>query len=86
LGALPGLEDGDWAVRPQVSGQFDLESVTDQYGAWPFIYGTLVSSAIALIIAVPLGVATALYLTELAPMRIRQPVIMVVEMWRRCPV
>ena len=59
--------------------------VTDQYGAWPFIYGTLVSSAIALVIAVPLGVATALYLTELAPIRIRQPVIMVVEMLAAVP-
>ena len=59
--------------------------VTDQYGAWPFIYGTLVSSAIALVIAVPLGVATALYLTELAPLRIRQPVIMVVEMLAAVP-
>jgi phosphate transport system permease protein len=59
--------------------------VTDQYGAWPFIYGTLVSSIIALVIAVPLGVATALYLTELAPNRIRQPVIMVVEMLAAVP-
>ena len=59
--------------------------VTDHYGAWPFIYGTLVSSLIALIIAVPLGVATALYLTELAPVRIRQPVIMIVEMLAAVP-
>jgi phosphate transport system permease protein len=61
------------------------DPVADQYGAWPFIYGTLVSSAIALVIAVPLGVATALYLTELAPVRIRQPVIMVVEMLAAVP-
>ena len=40
---------------------------------------------IALFIAVPLGVATALYLTELAPMRIRQPVIMVIEMLAAVP-
>jgi phosphate transport system permease protein len=44
-----------------------------------------VSSAIALVIAVPLGVATALYLTELAPVRIRQPIIMVVEMLAAVP-
>jgi phosphate transport system permease protein len=61
------------------------DPVADQYGAWPFIYGTLVSSAIALVIAVPLGVATALYLTELAPVRIRQPIIMVVEMLAAVP-
>jgi phosphate transport system permease protein len=59
--------------------------VTDQYGAWPFIFGTLVSSLIALVIAVPLGVATALYLTELAPQRLRQPIVMIVEMLAAVP-
>ena len=59
--------------------------VTDHYGAAPFIFGTLVSSLIALLIAVPLGVATALYLTELAPMRIRQPIIMIIEMLAAVP-
>ncbi|MFL6596764.1 MAG: phosphate ABC transporter permease subunit PstC, partial [Chthoniobacterales bacterium] len=44
------------------------DPVAEQFGALPFIYGTLVSSAIALIIAVPLGIATAAYLTELAPL------------------
>ncbi len=59
--------------------------VSDVYGALPFIYGTLVSSLIALVIAVPLGVATALFLTEMAPMRIRQPVITVIEMLAAVP-
>jgi len=59
--------------------------VSDVYGALPFIYGTLVSSFIALLIAVPLGVATALFLTEMAPVRIRQPVITVVEMLAAVP-
>ncbi len=36
----------------------------DIYGALPFIYGTLVSSALALLIAAPLGVAVAIFLTE----------------------
>lgn len=61
------------------------DPVTDKFGAWPFIFGTLVSSLIALLIAVPLGVATALYLTEMAPMRVRQPVIMIVEMLAAVP-
>src|SRR5215475_2805322 len=42
------------------------DPVAEEFGALPFIYGTLVSSLIALLIAVPLGVATAAYLTELA--------------------
>ena len=58
---------------------------TDNYGALPFIYGTLVSSFIALVIAVPLSVATAIYLTELAPRWLRQPIISLVEMLAAIP-
>jgi phosphate transport system permease protein len=61
------------------------DPVTDKYGALPFIFGTLVSSLIALLIAVPLGVATALFLTEMAPVRLRQPVITVIEMLAAVP-
>jgi len=42
----------------------------DQYGALPFMYGTLVTSAVALLIAVPLGIGAAIFLAELAPPRI----------------
>src|SRR6476661_2104111 len=61
------------------------DPVAEQFGALPFIYGTLVSSAIALIIAVPLGVATAAYLTELAPLWIRQPLVSLIEMLAAIP-
>ncbi|HSY19268.1 MAG TPA: phosphate ABC transporter permease subunit PstC [Candidatus Acidoferrales bacterium] len=61
------------------------DPVTDEYGAWPFIYGTLLSSVLAIVIAVPLGVATALFLTEMAPLKLRQPVIMVIEMLAAVP-
>jgi phosphate transport system permease protein len=59
--------------------------VAEQFGALPFIYGTIVSSLIALIIAVPLSIATALYLTELAPLWIRQPIISLIEMLAAIP-
>jgi phosphate transport system permease protein len=42
----------------------DWDTNSDQYGALPLIYGTLVSSALALLIATPLGVAIAIFLTE----------------------
>src|SRR5438477_13136566 len=61
------------------------DPVTEQFGALPFIYGTLVSSFIALLIAVPLSVATAVYLTELAPLWIRQPIVSLIEMLAAIP-
>ena len=61
------------------------DPVAEQFGALPFIYGTVVSSLIALIIAVPLSIATAVYLTELAPLWIRQPVTSLIEMLAAIP-
>src|SRR6059058_2224331 len=61
------------------------DPVAEQFGALPFIYGTLVSSLIALLIAVPLGIATAAYLTELAPLWIRQPLTSLIEMLAAIP-
>jgi phosphate transport system permease protein len=46
------------------------DPVMDEYGALPFIYGTLVTSAIGLLLAVPLGIGAAIFLAELAPARI----------------
>jgi len=63
----------------------DWDPVNDVYGALPFIFGTLVSSAIALIIAVPISIATAVYLTELAPLWLRQPLIMFIELLAAVP-
>ncbi len=61
------------------------DPVAEQYGALPFIYGTAVSSLIALVIAVPLSIATAVYLTELAPLWIRQPLVSLIEMLAAIP-
>jgi phosphate transport system permease protein len=46
------------------------DPVADEYGALPFIYGTLVTSAVSLLIAVPLGIGASIFLAELAPARI----------------
>src|SRR5947199_3102746 len=61
------------------------DPVAEQFGALPFIYGTLVSSLIALLIAVPLSIATAVYLTELAPLWMRQPIVSLIEMLAAIP-
>jgi phosphate transport system permease protein len=57
----------------------------DVYCALPFIFGTLVSSLIALVIAVPISIATAVYLTELAPQWLRQPLTMFIELLAAVP-
>jgi len=61
------------------------DPVAEQFGALPFIYGTVVSSLVALTIAVPLSIATAVYLTELAPLWIRQPIVSLIEMLAAIP-
>ncbi len=63
----------------------DWDPVNEQFGAVPFIFGTIVSSAIALLIAVPISIATAVYLTELAPLWLRQPLIMFIELLAAVP-
>ena len=63
----------------------DWDPVNEQFGALPFIFGTLVSSLIALVIAVPLSVATAVYLTELAPRFVRQPLTLFIELLAAVP-
>ena len=63
----------------------DWDPVTEQFGALPFIVGTLVSSLIALVIAVPLSIATAVYLTELAPPWLRQILTLFIELLAAVP-
>ncbi len=59
--------------------------VTNEYGAASFIYGTIVSSFFAILLAAPLSIAIALYLTELAPRRVRRPVGTLVELLAAIP-
>ena len=61
------------------------DPVNDVFGALPYIFGTLVTSFIALLIAVPLSIATAVFLTELAPLWLRQPLIMFIELLAAIP-
>jgi len=61
------------------------DPVMDEYGALPFIYGTLVSSFLALLIAVPIGIGIAIFLTELAPRWIERPISFIVELLAGIP-
>ena len=74
-------------------GQFGLgfltssewNAVTNKFGALDLIWGTLVSSLLALLIAVPVAVAIGLYLSELAPSFLRTPVGLMVELLAAIP-
>lgn len=63
----------------------DWDPVNDQFGALPFIFGTLVSSALALLVAVPLSIATAVYLTEIAPYWLGQALTLFIELLAAVP-
>ncbi len=61
------------------------DPVAEQFGALPLIFGTLLSSALALLIAVPLSLGVAIFLTEFAPHRIRQPIAFMLELLAAIP-
>lgn len=61
------------------------DPVAEQYGVLPFVYGTLVSSALALLIAVPLGLGVAIFLSELVPGWLRAPISFFVELLAAIP-
>ena len=64
----------------------DWNPVDDQYGAGAAIYGTLITSLLALMIAVPLGVGTAIFITEnIIPKRIRDVIGLMVELLAAIP-
>ncbi len=63
----------------------EWDPVNDQYGALPFVYGTIVSSALALIIAVPLAIGVAVYITEMAPRWLRGGLAFTTELLAAIP-
>ena len=64
----------------------DWNPVKDEYGAFTAIYGTLVTSLLALLIAVPLGVGTAIFITEdIIPLKIRTLIGVMVELLAAIP-
>jgi phosphate transport system permease protein len=57
----------------------------DKFGAAPSIYGTLVTSIIAMVIAVPVGIGVAIFLTELCPAPLRRPIGIAIELLAGIP-
>jgi phosphate ABC transporter permease protein PstC len=72
-GVLGFTFDNDWNVS------------AERFGALPLVVGTLISSGLALLIGVPVAVATAIYATELCPLRLRAPLTILVELLAAVP-
>jgi phosphate transport system permease protein len=66
-------------------GHSDWNPVEDQYGALPFIYGTIVSSLLALVIAVPLSLGVAVFVTEMCPVALRGALSFTTELLAAIP-
>jgi phosphate transport system permease protein len=67
-----------------VTSEWD-PALNQTFGALPFILGTLTTSAIALMAAIPLGIGTAIFLAELAPDWLREPLGFLVELLAAVP-
>ena len=67
-----------------VTGQ-TWDPVAGIYGAFPFIVGTILAASIAVIFAAPIGIFTAIYLSELAPGRLATPLTFMIELLAAIP-
>jgi len=61
------------------------DPIAENFGALPFIYGTLVTAAVALLLAVPLGIGAAIFLAELAPQRVSDPLQFFIDLLAAVP-
>jgi phosphate transport system permease protein len=81
VGALPALST--FGVRFLTTEVWN--PVTDEFGGIAPIYGTIVTSIIAMLIAVPIGLMIALFLTELCPPLLRRPIGITIELLAGIP-
>ncbi len=89
LGMTGQMIASSWLSLETFHWQFitslEWNPVTEQFGALPFIYGTIVSSTVALALAVPVSFGVALFLSELAPEWLRNPFGFLVELLAAVP-
>ena len=78
LGRLTRPLAGDVHVLEYLTSA-DWDPVTSSFGALPFIYGTLVTSLLALLLALPVSVGLAIFMVEIAPARLRPVVSFLIE-------
>src|SRR3954471_4052576 len=81
IGATPALKEFGFGFL--ISERWN--PVTENFGALASIYGTIVTSLIAMVIAVPIGLLIAMFLTELCPMWLRRPIGIAIELLAGLP-
>ncbi|TPK95146.1 MULTISPECIES: phosphate ABC transporter permease subunit PstC [unclassified Mesorhizobium] len=88
-GVAISLVTGSWEALSKFGFSFltteSWNPVTENFGALAPIYGTIVTSAIAILIAVPIGIGIAVFLTELCPRPLRRPIGIAVELLAGIP-
>jgi len=89
VGIIIALGTGAWPALKTFGVGFLTSTawnpVTERFGAFPAIYGTLVTSALAMLIAVPVGIGIAIFLTELCPRPLRRAVGIAIELLAGIP-
>ena len=80
-GALPALEHFGWGFITSS----DWNPVTEKFGALPAIYGTLLTSAIAMLIGIPVAFGIAIFITELCPPWLKRPIGTLIELLAAVP-
>jgi phosphate transport system permease protein len=81
LGSLPAIREFGFSFLANQS----WNPVTDKFGALAAVYGTLVTSVLAMIIAIPVGIGIAIFLTELCPPSLRRPIGIAIELLAGIP-
>lgn len=88
-GVAVSLFAGSWQALSTFGLSFltteSWNPVTEKFGALAPIYGTIITSAIAILIAVPIGIGIAVFLTELCPRPLRRPIGIAVELLAGIP-
>ncbi|HVU20434.1 MAG TPA: phosphate ABC transporter permease subunit PstC [Rhizomicrobium sp.] len=81
LGAMPSIKQFGFSFL-----QTDAwNPVTENYGALASIYGTLITSALAMLVALPVGIGIAIFLTEICPRSLRRPIGIAIELLAGIP-
>src|SRR5262245_19918981 len=81
IGAMPALREFGFSFLTEQR----WNPVTEKFGALAPVYGTVVTSFIAMLIAVPVGLMIAVFLTELCPMILRRPIGIAIELLAGIP-